>query len=151
MLNPIRIRCAASAATGMKLKIGVTNDRTPRTTTLLIIDDIWVFAPLWKLTDERAKDEEPGTAPKKAHAMLAAPMPISSWLGSIFWPLLAARPFVIEAASSIPSIEMAIAVPASSGKRCIRRGPNGVPAKAGISAVRAPSSRTIRNGTGALG
>ena len=57
--------------------------------------------------------------------MLATPMPISSWFGSIFWPLFAASPFVIEAASSIPRIEMAIAVPASSGSRCILRGPKG--------------------------
>jgi hypothetical protein len=97
----------------------------PRTTRLLSIDDICVLAPLWKLTAERANDDEPGTAPKNAQAMLAAPIPISSWFGSIFWPLLAASPLVIEAASSMPRIEMAIAVPASSGRRWSLRGPKG--------------------------
>src|SRR5580658_8075244 len=78
ILMPTRIRCAASAATGMKLKTGVTKASTARTTTLLIMDDICVLAPLWKLTAERANDDEPGTAPKKEQAMFAAPIPISS-------------------------------------------------------------------------
>src|ERR1700690_2037599 len=122
---PTRMRWAASAATGIKLKTGVTRPRTRRTTALLSIEEIWVLAPLWKLTAERAKEDEPGTAPKNEQAMLAAPMPISSWFGSIFWPLFAARPFVIEAASSIPRIEMAMAVTASSGSRWILFGPKG--------------------------
>ena len=43
------------------------------------------------MTAERAKEDEPGTAPNKAQEMFAAPIPINSWFGSIFWPLLAAR------------------------------------------------------------
>ena len=111
------------------------------------MEESWVAAPLWKLTAERAKEEEPGTAPKKAQAMLAAPIPISSWLGSIFWPLFAARPLVIAAASSMPRMAMAMAVPASSGMRCMRLGPKGTPANAGMIAVSDPSSRTMRKGT----
>src|ERR1700690_455158 len=69
ILKPTRIRWAASAATGMKLKMGVTNERTASTTRLLIMDDSCVLAPLWKLTADRANDDEPGTAPNSAQAM----------------------------------------------------------------------------------
>src|ERR1035437_4801360 len=68
IFTPTRMRWAARAAMGMKLNTGVAKSRTNSTTTLLSMEDSWETAPLWKLTAERAKEEDPGTAPNRAQA-----------------------------------------------------------------------------------
>ena len=79
--------------------------------------------------------------------MLAAPMPINSWFGSIFCPLFAASDFVIEAASSMPRMPMAMAVLTNDGMRCHSFGPMCSPMNDGSMACSAPSSLIIAKGT----
>jgi len=95
------------------------------------------------------KEEEPGVTPKSPHAMFPTPMPRSSWLGSSGWPLLAANDLVIAVASSIPMMAIAITVLASCGTTVHCVASDGNHSSLGITAISAPSSCTILNGTAA--
>ena len=111
----------------MKLKTGVTNSSTSSTTPLLSIDESCVTAAALEIYRRAGKRGRSRHGAEQGAGDVRRPHADQLLVGLDLLAAFGRQPLVIEAASSMPRNEMAMAVPASSGRRWSLRGPKWKP------------------------